>query len=942
MQRYRYLLLLTAFFVGLMTGMQSNAIKAQNVNVIEIMGQVRGATDGEPLPAATVVITGAVQRMFSTDINGKFSVRLPKSNAAYKMKVSFVGYKTVIRSFGGQSNQSIDVVMKSATQLGEVVVTARESKGPVTSSVIGRDAMRHLQPNSIADLMELLPGGYAKDPNMGEANTLSLRETGTLGAYGTATKNNNYSISSLGTQFIVDGVPISTDANLQYSPLSDTQSSVSSSTTENVRNTTNRGVDMRSISTDDVESVEVVRGIPSAEYGNLTNGLVNIRKIRRAIPLSARFKADGYSKLFSIGKGLSLNSAESSILNVDMGYLDSKIDPTDNLSNYKRVTGSLRYTLRNNKSENKNWQLNSAFDYLGSFDNSKTDPDINYGRVDEYKSDYSRFSLTNNFNLSWRKSIFKELDVNTMFSYQLDKLRQTRLVAPQRYGIVPLSFVDGENEAQAVFAEYLAHYECDGKPFTAYIKAKGVMKFRAMKTENTIKFGANWDMAKNFGEGQVYDMHRPLSVSGWSSRPRRYSDIPSIHNFSTFIEELMKINVGKTRLDLMAGVRLNSLLGLARQYEMSGKVYADPRANLSWHLPKFDVGDKPMTITLNGGYGITTKMPTLNYLYPDKYYSNFICLAYYDANNPVKDSRFIVHTYVQDPTNYNLKPARNHKWELRLDVNWNDNTLSVDFFQEKMTSGYRYSSIYGVYGYNYYDVSQMSAGKDYKTLPYEERQVLDGYQQSSNGSRLDKKGVELQFNSRRIPCLRTRINITGAWFHTVYTNSQPMFESVSTVIDNQAVADKYVGLYDWCDGRENDRVNTNVTFDTQIPEWKLIFTTSFQCMWMIRTKTMWKNGVPTHYMSAEDGQLHEFTTENLDDIYLKQLVKTYNDDQFKPFTVPMSMVVNLKVTKEIGKYMRLSFFANKILDYLPDYKANGKVIRRNASPYFGVEASFSI
>lgn len=942
MQRYRYLLLLMGIFVVLMTTTQGNAIEAQTVNTIEISGLVKGATDGEPLPSATISILGGTQKLLVSDIDGKFSVKLPKSNATIKLRVSYVGYKTAVMTLSLQRSQNVDVQLKSAAQLGEVVVTARESRGPVTSSVIGRDAMRHLQPNSIADLMELLPGGYSKDPNMGEANTLSLRETGTMGAYGSSTKNNNYAISSLGTQFIVDGVPISTDANMQYSPLSDTQSSVSSSTTENVRNITNRGVDMRSISTDDVESVEVVRGIPSAEYGNLTSGLVNIRKIRRAIPFTARFKADGYSKLFSIGKGVSLNSANNSILNIDFGYLDSKIDPTDNLSNYKRVTGSMRYTLRNNKGDKKNWQLNSAFDYSGSFDDSKSDPDINYGRIDEYKSTYSRMSLTNNFNLRWKKSVFKELDINTMLSLQLDKLRQTRLVAPQRYGIVPLSFVDGENEAQAVFAEYVADYECDGKPFTAYIKAKGVMEFNAVGTENTVKFGANWDIAKNFGEGQVYDMHRPLSVSGWSSRPRRYADIPALQNLSAFVEEMMKVDVGQTRLDIMAGVRLNTMPGLSKHYEMSGKIYADPRANASWRMLKFDVGGKPMAITFNGGYGITTKMPTLNYLYPDKYYSNFICLAYYDAKNPVDDSRFIVHTYVQDPTNYNLKPARNNKWELRLDVNWNDNSFSINYFQEKMTSGFRYSSIYGVYNYNYYDVSQMSAGKDYTTLPFESRQVLDGYQQSSNGSRLDKKGVELQFNSKRIPCLRTRVNITGAWFHSVYTNSQPMFESVSTVINNQAVSDKYVGLYDWSDGRENDRLNTNVTFDTQIPEWKLIFTTSFQCMWLVRTKTLWKNGTPTHYISAEDGLLHEFTTESIDDIYLKQLIKTYNEDQFKPFTVPMSMVVNLKVTKEIGRYMRLSFFANKILDYLPDYKANGKVIRRNASPYFGVEASFSI
>ena len=911
-----------------------------NVAVMEaqnIICKVVDAKTQEAIVRAVVTQKSSKKVLAITDIDGK--CELSSSYEGNLVVITYVGYKSLTIPL---KNHAIIPLRQNATALGEVVVTARASDGPVTSSIIGRDAMTHLQPNSIADLMELLPGGYAKDPNMGEANTITLRETGTMGAYGAITKNNNYSISSLGTQFMVDGVPISTDANLQYSPLSDTQSSASSSTVENNRNITNRGVDMRSISTDDIESVEVVRGIPSVEYGNLTSGLINIKKIRRAIPLTARFKADGYSKLFSLGKGLQLDGEGNSILNVDLGYMDSKIDPTDNFENYKRVTGALRYTLRGDRKEKIKWQWNSAFDYSGSFDDSKSDPDINYGRVDEYKSSYSRLALTNSFNVKMPKSWFKELDVNTLVSLQLDRLRQTRLVAPQRYGIVPLSWSDGENEAQAVYAEYTAHYLCDGKPFNAYVKVKGVMGFKTPYTLHTIKVGANWDLAKNFGRGQVYDMHHPLSVSGWSSRPRKYSDIPSLQNFSLFAEELMKANVGKCQLELMVGLRLNTLLGLERQFDMSGKYYADPRANLAWHLPKFKLGGKPMSISLNGGYGITTKMPTLNYLYPDKYYSNFICLAYYDTANPEQDSKFVVHTYVQDPTNYHIKPARNHKWEIRLDMDWNDNRLSVDYFRESMTSGFRYSTIYGVYDYKSYDVSQMAAGKDYTTLPYENKRVLDGYQQSSNGSELVKQGIELAFTSQRIHCLRTRINVTGAWFHTRYTNSQPMYSPVTTVIDGTAVRDKYVGLYDWNEGRENDRLNTNVTFDTQIPEWKLIFTTSVQCMWMIRTKQMWKNGTPMAYMSYVDGQLHDFKDADRSYPYLMQLVRTYNEEQFKPFTVPMSMLVNLKVTKEIGKYMRLSFFANKILDYLPDYTANGKVIRRNASPYFGVEAGFTI
>ena len=102
---------------------------------------------------------------------------------------------------------------------------------------------------------------------------------------------------------------------------------------------------------------------------------------------------------------------------------------------------------------------------------------------------------------------------------------------------------------------------------------------------------------------------------------------------------------------------------------------------------------------------------------------------------------------------------------------------------------------------------------------------------------------------------------------------------------------------------------------------------------------MWKNGTPVAYISAADGKMHEFDEQSAKDTYLQQLVKTYNADLFKTFTVPMSTLVNLKVTKSIGKNLKLSMFANKILDYLPTYTANGRIIRRSASPYFGMEAN---
>lgn len=823
--------------------------------------------------------------------------------------------------------------------LSEVIVTAQESKGVVTTSKIDRAAMDFLQPTSLADLMELLPGGISKDPDLSSANTLGLRETGTFDAQGNAITDNNYAISSLGTLFIVDGNPIGADANLQYSPLSSTQSVSTSSSAEQKRNTTNRGVDMRSISTDDIESVEVVRGIPSAEYGNLTSGMVKINKIRRETPFAARFKADGYSKLLSVGKGIRLG--ECLLLNVDAGILDAKPDPTDNLQQYRRGNASARFTF-----DRRNVRYAASVDYTGSFDNSKADPDLNYGRIDEYKSTYNRIALANNFVFkSKRDWFFKQLEINTSIAQQFDRLTQRRLVAPQRYGLVPTTDEEGVHDAKIIFSEYIANYLSDGKPFTAYAKAKAVFSERTGVVDNRLLGGVDWNFSKNFGRGQVYDLDRPLSVSGWGSRPRAYRDIPALSQISAFAEYHGVLYAGRHSVDLQAGLRTNSLTGLDSRYAMKGRVYFDPRFNLKWTLPSWTVAGRRVSLGIAGGIGKTTKMPTLNYLYPDKHYNDITELGYYDINHPTEYSRFVVRSYVQDPTNYDLQPAVNLKKEIRVELSFGGNSLSVVYFRENMSSGFRYMSVYAPYAYRDYDETAIDAASlagqpSLDGLPYEERRKLDGYTKAGNGSRIDKEGVEFQFSSARIRPLRTRITFNGAWFRSAYSNSLPMFESVSDVVDNVVVGDRYVGLYDWNDGRTNQTLNTNLMLDTQIPEWGLIFATSVQCMWFVKTQNMAKNGIPTAYMDVADGELHPYTAESANDPLLSHLIKTYNADSFRQFTVPFAMNVNLKATKSIGKFMKLSMFANKIIDYTPDYYSNGYKIRRNVSPYFGVEANF--
>ncbi len=73
------------------------------------------------------------------------------------------------------------------------------------------------------------------------------------------------------------------------------------------RTTTATGIDMRTISTNYIEKVEVIRGIPSAAYGDLTSGVIKIERRIGNSPLQARFKADGFSKHYYIGKGFLIN-----------------------------------------------------------------------------------------------------------------------------------------------------------------------------------------------------------------------------------------------------------------------------------------------------------------------------------------------------------------------------------------------------------------------------------------------------------------------------------------------------------------------------------------------------------------------------------------------------------------------------------------------------------
>lgn len=436
-----------------------------------------------------------------------------------------------------------------------------------------------------------------------------------------------------------------------------------------------KGVDMRTLSTDNIEKVEIIRGIPSVAYGNVSNGAVIIQRKTSESPLSARFKADKTSKLFSVGKGIRLDGNGRYILNADVNYLDAKIDPRNSVKNYTRFTASARLDSKWLWNE-RNIHWNISTDYTGSFDDAKRDKDATV-KEDAYKSDFNSLKVAGKWNMKFPdRSWIREINLTTSVSQQWEKMRETKSVSLNRPAAISIQKEEGESDGIYLPYNYVAQMEIDGKPLYVTAAARTRLAFPVGMLRNETNMGVEWNYQKNLGEGQVFDVTRPISES-MSTRPRRFKDVPGMQPFAFYAEEVLHLPVQSHKLSLTAGVRLQSLLGLDNQYEMKGKVYPDLRLDLQWRLPAFN----GWNITFSGGLGWISRMPTISQLYPDLKYVDLIQLNYYHTNPDYR--RINMMTYKWDNTNYQLEPARNRKWEVRADIGYKGNRLSVTYFRER-------------------------------------------------------------------------------------------------------------------------------------------------------------------------------------------------------------------------------------------------------------------
>ena len=223
-----------------------------NSNIYTISGRVTEAKTNSPLPGASILIKGTYLWAVSNQ-KGEFTIQ-GVQEGKYNLEVSFLGYVPATIPVNVRSNiNNLPIILKENTlALDDVVVTAQAPKNELnTTLTIGNHALEHLQVSNVSDISALLPGGKTKVPDLTTNNIFSLRDGG-------STAGN----AAFGTAVEVDGVRIGNNGSFGNM----------------------NGVDTRNITVADIESVEVITGVPSAEYGDLNSGMVKIHTRKGKTP----------------------------------------------------------------------------------------------------------------------------------------------------------------------------------------------------------------------------------------------------------------------------------------------------------------------------------------------------------------------------------------------------------------------------------------------------------------------------------------------------------------------------------------------------------------------------------------------------------------------------------------------------------------------------------
>ena len=556
---------------------------------VSVAGVVTDAETGEGIEFASILLSES-GLWAVTGEGGRFAIKsVPKGRNT--LTVQCLGYQK--RSFPMTLERDVNDMrlrLKPGNlKLDEVTVTARRKQDEATTSYsIDRTTLDQQQLVNISTIGSLLPGGKTVNPSLMSDVRLALRS-------GSQEKGN----ASFGTAVEVDGLRLDNNAMKDET----------------------LGASTRTVSTSNVESIEVVTGIPSVEYGDLSNGIVKVQTRRGVSPFIVEGSLNQHTRQIAVSKGFNLYRSDRScrstgvqtsdrsdrsgrstgvqtkvrsekrlgVLNVSVEHARSLSDPASPYTTYQRNVLSLHY-MNTFFAETMPLTLNVGLTgNVGGY-NSEADPDEELDNYSKVRDNVVR----GNIDLRWllNKPWLTNLQLSASFSYQ-DRKQET-LTRTSSSSTQPYLHATEEGYWLSVESSELrdistGRSDCksartvtevtsekwnpivlgptgywdvlsfsDSKPLSWSAKLKAESNRRFGTLMNHILWGVQYNASRNNGRGTYYDDLRVAPT--W--REYRYDALPTMHNVGLYVEEKAVIPFSSDKLKVKSEKHSNSSLEL--------------------------------------------------------------------------------------------------------------------------------------------------------------------------------------------------------------------------------------------------------------------------------------------------------------------------------------------------------------------------------------------
>lgn len=838
---------------------------------------------GQPLQLANVYVD-ELGITVATDYRGEFSISLPITIQTIHLKVTMVGnisqhlaipFKDVNKPL------AIRMIPLSYT-LEEVSVNPllESTKNSNSSIIFDEEAIEKVQAFSLMDILNTLPGKTTIAPTIDAPQTITLR-----GNQGGVYDLNN----SLGVAIIMDGVNLSNDANMQAR--SSSQWGMAGSILSGANGTKSgdvpfQGIDLRQIPVETIEKVEVIQGIASAQYGELTDGAILIDRKAAKTPYTLVTNVNGGSTNFSLSKGYGLGKGWGA-LNLGLNYAISNPNPRDKIKQFDRISSSVMWSY----SRSKYFKNTFSLDYGRRNDEMKFDPD-DEDQQTSYTKEFSlrisnRMTITLNSSLVKQANISLSMSTGNQHSYKQWMLNNS----PKGYSAKDTT---GIYEGVVLSGRYIAQEEIVGKPVTgsANINLNTVAKIG--ENIHAISYGLSASYSNNGGKGIIADPDRPrwINSNAQNARPYSFQYLDPLINYGFFLTDNFSGKVFNKKLRSNLGMRID---------QQNGSWTFQPRLStvLQWN----------QKLDFTAAFGIASKSPTMAHRYPAPTFLDIPLILAYNS----EDALYLVYTDKTIADNSHLKPSKSLQAELGVRYRQPLFNTAINAFYKNNSDGFASVQSYKQftlpsYAYYYDDIK--------KKIVYNETGEYVNYFNYGNyniRNILNSKtyGVDWTVNINKIKAIESSFTISNSLlFSEENPNRLDIVDLKSPIeINNENI---WYLMYPPASKNKKMTVMSKLGSTTHIPKLGFVIMCNFDLFWINRTSSKYASNIQQAVgFMGSDGIAQSFPS-GIAHIPVRDLKLESGDIPF------IYGCLNLSVAKEIKKRIRIAVTAYNVLDIRPE------------------------